>query len=724
LVAIGAWRFFPPSEYIIGGKDPGTYFNEGIQIAQRGSLVIHDETVRDVPPDARDQFFPLSGVHEYQSLRFMGFWVRDIARGEVIGQFPHLYPASIAIGYGLDGLTGARRVAGWWAILGLVAVFVAGTRLVGRGAAFAGAVLLGLHVVTVFFAAYPNAEIVMQVLVFAGCLALARAWTDGDRAFGVIAAFTIGVLLFLRIDIVLAVAAVLATLAALALVDRRWPRGGFLVAFAPFAALAAWYYGTLMPGYSDRLLVYLANLPVAGTTAAAAGALVFAAVLWRASARHAPALRRALPLATLVVLTGAAVYAYWFRAPGGRLAAFDAYAFRTFVAFYLRPAGFLLAVAGLWLVVRDRFWRMPALVAVFSAFSLFIFYKIKIVPEHFWMARRFLPVILPVTLLMVAGAAFGPRVASASTAVSAARRAIGAVLVAWLGWQYAVAAQPLVRHVEYAGLIPYVEALAGRFGDRDLVLVESVDAGSDTHTLATPLAYIYARHALVLPNARPDKARLYAFIAEARQRYAHVYFLGGGGTDLLSRRIGATPVDGETIQVPEYASTPFDVYPDGVRRKDFHYSIYELTLDPPPSPALTIDIGDRDDLYVVRFHARERDDDRTVRWTSARSTISLVGLTGSEHEIVLTMHDGGRPAAAGPATVRLFWNTRPLATLTVTPGFHDYVVPIPADWIAEAARQDDPVQLRLDSSTWVPATYLGNSDTRQLGVMVDRVDVR
>src|SRR5215472_5746594 len=36
LVVLAAWRFFPPSEYIIGGKDPGVYVSEGIQIAQRG----------------------------------------------------------------------------------------------------------------------------------------------------------------------------------------------------------------------------------------------------------------------------------------------------------------------------------------------------------------------------------------------------------------------------------------------------------------------------------------------------------------------------------------------------------------------------------------------------------------------------------------------------------------------------------------------------------------
>src|SRR6478736_2574790 len=38
VVAIGLWRFFPTSEYVIGGKDPGTYINEGVQMAQRGGL--------------------------------------------------------------------------------------------------------------------------------------------------------------------------------------------------------------------------------------------------------------------------------------------------------------------------------------------------------------------------------------------------------------------------------------------------------------------------------------------------------------------------------------------------------------------------------------------------------------------------------------------------------------------------------------------------------------
>ena len=56
----------------------------------------------------------------------MGFFIKDPDAGAVVGQFPHLFPASIAIGYGLDGLTGARRTVGVWAILGMLAVYFAG----------------------------------------------------------------------------------------------------------------------------------------------------------------------------------------------------------------------------------------------------------------------------------------------------------------------------------------------------------------------------------------------------------------------------------------------------------------------------------------------------------------------------------------------------------------------------------------------------------------------
>ncbi len=232
LVLLGLWRFFPPSEYIIGGKDPGVYMNEGIQIAQQAALVVRDPVVSSVPPFARDLFFPSYQRADYYSIRFMGFFIKDPDTGAVVGQFPHLFPASIAIGYGLDGLTGARRAVGVWAILGVLAVYFAGRRLAGDAAAWAAAALLTLHVVQVWFARYPNAEMVMQALLFAALLAHARAHVDGDGFFAPVAGALLGLLLFLRFDAVLGIAAVLAALALGVLAGRARVRVSFLVTLA------------------------------------------------------------------------------------------------------------------------------------------------------------------------------------------------------------------------------------------------------------------------------------------------------------------------------------------------------------------------------------------------------------------------------------------------------------------------------------------------------------
>ena len=122
LIAASASMYFavPAAEYVLGGRDPGVYMNEGIQIAQGRSLVTIDRVASAVPVPTRDLFFPPYFDPHYYSVRFMGFHLRDPNAGTVTGQFPQGYPVWIAIAYGLDGVTGARRVIAWWAILAVL----------------------------------------------------------------------------------------------------------------------------------------------------------------------------------------------------------------------------------------------------------------------------------------------------------------------------------------------------------------------------------------------------------------------------------------------------------------------------------------------------------------------------------------------------------------------------------------------------------------------------
>jgi hypothetical protein len=721
LALIGGWRFLPPSEYVMGGKDPGVYINEGIQIAQRGAFVVHDDTIASLPPFARDLFIPSHQHSTYYSTRFMGFFVQSPQTGLVVGQFPHLYPASIAIAYGIDGLTGARRTSSAWAILGVLAVYFAGARLFGKPAAAAGALLLALNVVEVWFARYPNAEIVMQALLFAALLANARAHIDEDWFFAPVAGALLGLLLFLRIDALIAVAAVFAGLA-LGIIAGKRPHWSFWPPLVVAAALCTWYWLVPMRAYFELPRIFVSHLSWWQYVGILGGAVIAAVLLLAASRAHAVS-ERVLswtPAIVALVVVTLAVYAVYVRQPAGKLAAHDAYALRTFAAYYVTLPAVIAALIGYVIVVRPLFWRDPALVVTITAFALFFFYKVRIVPVHFWMARRFLPVILPGTLLFAAAAAL-TGVRGRLLVTRAIRGPIGIVFLALLAVNYARVAKPVIEHVEYAGIIPKLEELASRVGDTDLLVVESRDA-SDVHVLALPLAYVYGKNVLVLASAAPDKPTFAAFLEWARSRYQRVLFMGGGGTDLLSSKWSVEPIMSDRFQVPEYESTS-DRYPRLVRGKEFDYSIYAFTSAHGPRP-FDLDVGVNDDLNVIRFDAKEQTEGRTFRWSQDQSFVVVTSIAANDRTLAIWMSNGGRPSGEPPADVTILIGDRPLGTVRVGNGFAEYDLPIPADASAGAAARGEPVRLTLRTRTWNPLRALGTPDDRDLGVMVDRVAVR
>jgi hypothetical protein len=727
LIVIGVWRFFPSAEYILGGRDPGTYMAEGVQIAQRGTLFYDDPVVATVPAFAKDLFFPSHDTPWYHSVRFMGFFITHPDRGVVVGQFPHLFPASIAIGYGVDGLTGARRTVGVWAILGVLAFYFAGRRLAGSTAAAAAAALLSLHVAFLWFARYPAAEMAMVTLVWAALLATARSHVDGDPFFAPVAGWLLGLSLFLKIDAAIAVATVVAGVA-LGTFAKQRPRMSFFATLLPLAALATLYLIGPMRAYMRTHLLFMTQVP-AWQFAVAAIAAVF--VIWALVARArnervASAVLRWAPYVLIVATCVAAVYAVFFRQAGGRLAAADAYALRTFTYLYLTLPALIAALIGYAVVVRRSLWRDPALILTVTVFAFFMFYKPRITPDHFWMARRFVPVILPGALLFVAAAAFSRDPATGSWRTRLMRPLIGVALVGIVAVHYSRVSAPLVAHVEYAGVTGKLEELAKTVEDDDLLIVESRNAGGDIHVLGLPLAYIYARNVLVLHSPKPDKAAFAAFLEWAQTKYRRVLFIGSGGTDLLSQHYGVEVLRSERFGVPEYETT-VDRLPRTVHRKDFDFGVYRFTATAAQGNIwFDLDVGVQDDLHVVRFHAKETEQStgRTFRWTSRSSFITVTTLQPSSREVTLWMNNGGRPAAAPPADVEIFLHQQSLGTVRVENGFRPYSLPIPPELAARAAATGGPVELRLVTALWNPARVLGTSDDRDLGVMVDRVAVR
>ena len=734
LLAAGIFFFVPPAEYVNGGRDPAVYFNSGIQISQHGSLLIDDPLVRSVPPQHRELFFRQEPPDAtFDSSRFLGFFVLDQDAGTVVGQFPHLYPVWIAIAYETYGLTGARYVHGLWGVLGVLAVYLTGAALFGRRAAFAGAALLAVNVAQVWFARYFCVEMIFQALVFAGVLAYIRAHVDGDRFFAPIAGILIGLTPFLHITGVVAIGAL-----GLAALLGRYGSQRFLASFAlPLVVatgLAAAYYLTVLATYTP--LWYFGRLRPEHVVVIAGALAVVALAFAAGRPMFAARVRRWLPPLATAALWILAAYALFIRVKGGLPATRDPAALYpeglySYTFYYLQPLGLAAALAGWAVISRRRFWPSWGFLAVAAAFAVVVFYDPHITPDHFWAGRRYVSVILPASLLLIGAAAFTPaplpdwpRLAwTRGPAAARLRLAAGVVLVAALGWQYLQATRPILRHVEHAGVISTVEQLAGRFTPDDLLLFGNRGV-TDAQAFALPLAYVYGRNVLSLREWEPDPKLLRQFLDWARTRYARVFFIGGA-TALHTSRTGAALVSREQTRIPHYDRT-LNAYPNGAVNWEFNYGIYDLLVDPPPPGPFDLDVGGDDDLQVLGMHPRTLDERGvTYRWTTARSIVWVVGTLPETREITLHMSNGGRPEAAGVAEVRITLNDEPLGSITVPDDrFRPYAITIPPELAQAVAAGEGAAELRIETVPWIPLHVLGIPDQRELGVMLDRVEVR
>ena len=733
LLAAGIFFFVPPAEYINGGRDPALYIAEGIQLSREGGFHSEDPLVRDLPAESRDLFFRTEPPNAaFESTRFLGYFIADMDRGIVVGQFPHLYPAWIAIAYELNGLTGARYVHGFWAAGGVLAVYFLGAALFGRRAGFAAAGLLTLNVAQVWFARYFISEPFLQAFVFTSLLAFVRSQDNRPQFFAPVAGVLAGLTIFAHLTGVIFMAALTAAAIAGRLLGGPL-RASFLLPLSIVGAAAGVYYLAVLPHYvsSPATLAAVGEQPFLFLAATVVGLTAGVLFVLFAGPRLARLLDRWLPPLTFGVLMTLLVYGLFFRESRSLFTEFplEREGLVTFMLYYLQPIGLIAALAGWAIVSGARFRRALPFLAVAAAYALFYFYDAHITPDHFWAARRYMPVVLPAALLL-AGAAFFLPVGDgarrwvawcAAPGATGARTVAGILVLSGLAVQYGSATRPILRHVEHAGMIPAVESLARRIGPDDLLVVSSRNA-SDAQTFALPLAYIYDRNVLTLRYTEPDPATFAAFLDWAGQRYDRVLFMGGGGTNLLTRRMTPKMISTERFSVPFY-DRALRAYPQGVDSWEFDFGIYELLPDPLPPGPVEIDVGSGFDLYVGDMHGKGTSSEgRSFRWTRGQSTVWLVGTAADASELVLTL--SGRLEQAGIAPVQIVLNDRLLATLSPPDGYDRYTVPIPPDLAREMAEREEASELRIETQPWVPSRLLGLPDDRSLGIRIDRVAVR
>ena len=738
-----------PTEYLLGGRDPGTYVAAMAVIARTGAIAFTDPVVLSIPREDVDLFFREPGAADFNWGRFMGFPLERPETGRVVPEFFHLLPAFGAYLFQAMGVKGALATPPVFGILGTLAVFLALRRILGPAPALLGALLLAVNVVQVWFARYPVSEGLSQLLVFTAFLAVARAEESRSAAFGVLAGAALGLSLLVRIDGVL----VAAPLAIYLLVRRARGEVHLKQAAAlviPFAALAlhAALHAAL---FARKYVVSIVTRPywrqpVEVWLLAAAAALGLGLVLYRLGprlVRRAPAHQEALRSALALALVLLALYAYllrpalsaWAGADGNdpalavpsahgildglgftRLAAHDAQSLRR-LGWFVTPLGLALGVLGLLAMIRD--WRREYLFPVLTAlaFSAFYFYKLRVYNDYFFALRRFVPVILPCLL------GFAAYLLSRMASAGGWRRAAAAAMALGLLASYSVRTAPLARYVDWKGSVGFVADVARRFGPDDVVIFEQQ---SSIHLLSLPLWAVHGVKVLELARFRPDPDRLQHLVSAWRGRYRNIYFVHTWREPVCGvflQNVEGSPYRFGTREWERSYNRP----PRGPEPRGLEFTISRVVepeeLQVPPLPE--VDIGGSDDFQVSGFFQKERDaDGRSYRWTGPCAEVYLPAASG-DGAVSITASAGQRPASLPPFEVRVSLSRVPVGSFAVGPDWSVHTLALPA-------LRGGPPRLRLDvvdpvtgrARTWRPERSLpGSDDTRDLGVKVDRIAV-
>ncbi|TGK07111.1 hypothetical protein EHO59_03105 [Leptospira semungkisensis] len=152
--------FFFPTEFVLGGRDPGVYSISAVQISKTGGLQIYDPLLKEVKEVVGDSI--LSSYPGIYSNFELGL---SKELGSLTIQFYHLFPSYLALGYDLGGMQGLFRVNSFFGILSLCFVFLITKRILGSIGGIVSAALFAWNPAEIWSVRIPLSEPVSQFLI-------------------------------------------------------------------------------------------------------------------------------------------------------------------------------------------------------------------------------------------------------------------------------------------------------------------------------------------------------------------------------------------------------------------------------------------------------------------------------------------------------------------------------------------------------------------------------
>ena len=510
---------WPPAQFVLGGLDPGAYFNAGALLAQEGGFATQDALLAAAPEARSALTLSLPGSHGHLQPGF--HW--NNASGEVSVQFPFLLTLWTGLSMLTAGSTGALAVPAAGGLMALVYFYLFGRRLLSPWPAVLAVALVASSGVFLWHSRSHYSEPLLLALLFGGLWAGLRWQEDRDTLAAATAGLCLGLLPLVKTEALLL--GPLAAVGLLALSFRSAERRGlafFLAGYVPPSLLALLVYATL----ASPVLADQAPRAWGYPLVAVAAAATLLGARW--GLRRFATIRTAAPITggVLVLLAGAGCAALASGAPGQPSllqALWD--------GLYLSPLdGALLAGALLaFLYTRPQppsTVQQVVLLALLAAAVVYLalFYRYTLTadqrPLHMWADRRLLPVVIP--LLALAQAWVVSRLITWTR--SQWRAVLSVCVIALLLAARVPDLAPLLSTREYTGALAAVETIAAQTEPNAIILADNDANGI---RFAAPLRFI-ADRATYLHYGQGEPLPL-AALSQHGQR--PLYYLSSALTD-------------------------------------------------------------------------------------------------------------------------------------------------------------------------------------------------
>ncbi len=609
LIAIIAALFIyyaPPFEYYFGGRDPGIYVINGIRIARTGSFTTEDPLIEKIPQELRTLFFS-----EKQPMRYMGFFIASSSDPRIVPNFFYLYPVWFAIFHTLFGVHGMLYATPFLMLCMLLAgtFFVAfvlrsdeddTSALLG----FAFVLLLGTTAISLWFARFPNSEVLAGALIWLALFCFMLYRQQSITIAGFIGSVCLALAFWARVDAILLAVPLLLDIA------MRWIDGkagkNDVAILAIYFLLIALGAAHVLTTNSDYILAAFENLKfkpykVALVVLALSGLILVFAILGK---RFRIAEHRSTGRVISIVLAILLVYSYFVRPfyPASNIGSPNAGAFLALGWYFTHPV-VVIGLFGL-VIYSSRFRSIDWILLVGTlVYSILYFYRIRGHAEHFWMLRRYLMLICPALVFF---ALYGFRQILGWLAKRNPRfelryvSAVALILCVLLAGWFVYEDRDLHKHHEYAGSFAFLKNLSERLKDNDVLLISARD-NNDLHIIGPLLSYFFDRNVLTIRENQPDLEMLNRF---QKSWKGNVFLAGTGGSNIASGKFYLEPLEDFRFETPVYDEI-YHRRPRVAFLKYFQIGLYKFSSEPVGDPYF-VDVGRFDDANITGFHLKEK----------------------------------------------------------------------------------------------------------------------